>query len=213
MNTQRWLVVGIVGGIVAILATRPLWAQALQGETPEDLEATEAVAPTPVPFVTPTPGELDEPAADEIPLVPTPLALESTPEAMMEEDGTTTEEVEPSGPFILARGDFAQLDDIHGGEGTATIYQAPDGKLFVRLDPFSVTDAPDLRVALSSHPAPRVQTDLVTVTGFLDLGPLQSNKGAQNYDIPQTVRLEQFQSVVVYDRQFNIIFTTATLER
>lgn len=212
MNTQRWLVVGVVGGIVALIATRPLWVQAFQSDETEDTEVTTA-SPTPAPFVTTTPDEGDD-AAGEAPLIPT--RLNTMPEAM-EESGAMMEEAagtpQPTGPFILARGDFAELDDIHGGEGTATIYQAPDGKLFVRLEPFSVTDAPDLRVALSSHPAPRAQTDLVTAGGFLDLGPLQSNKGAQNYDIPQTVRIEQFQSVVVYDRRFNIIFTTATLER
>jgi hypothetical protein len=116
------------------------------------------------------------------------------------------------GPFILARGNFVEIDALHGGQGTATIYQAPDSTRFVRLEPFSVTDAPDLRVALAANPAPRMPADL-TSAGFIDLGQLESNKGAQNFDIPLNVRLEQFESVVVYDKQFNIIFTTATLER
>jgi hypothetical protein len=116
------------------------------------------------------------------------------------------------GPFILARGNFVQIDSLHGGEGTATIYQAPDSTRFVRLEPFSVTDAPDLRVALAANPAPRMPADL-TSSGFIDLGQLESNKGPQNFDIPLNVRLEQFESVVIYDKQFNIIFTTATLER
>jgi hypothetical protein len=212
MNTQRWLALVIVGGIVALIVTRPLWLPADgEAEDTEEAETAERTAPRPAPRATAILEDDTEVALPQAP--PTADAMdemEMMDEEMMEEDAASSGS---TAPFILARGDFVQLDAIHGGDGSATVYQAPDGTLFVRLEPFSVTDAPDLRVALSSHPAPRTQDDLQTTGGFLDLGPLQSNQGAQNYDIPLTVRLEQFQSVVVYDRQFNIIFTTATLER
>jgi hypothetical protein len=213
MNTQRWLVVLVVGSIAAVFATRRLWlpspeAEEAVGEADEDEEAMAEPLPTPAPFT----------EADES-ITPSPEAPQSglimEEEAMMDEGEMMEETVLQGGggPFILAAGSFVEIDALHGGEGAATIYQAPDGNRFVRLEPFSVTDAPDLRVALSSSPAPRTQNDLTASSGFLDLGALESTQGAQNYDIPLNVRLEQFESVVIYDRQFNIIFTTATLER
>ena len=207
MNTQRWMALAVVVGIAAIVVTLPLLTQSLQqGETAGDTEAIDEPLPTPAPFVTPTQAP---PEGVEAVASPRPLATQAE---VMEEMAEETPVVS-SAPFILARGNFVQIDAMHGGEGTATIYQAPDATRFVRLDPFSVTDAPDLRVALSSHPAPRTQADLASSGGYVDLGALESNKGSQNYDIPVNVRLEQFESVVIFDKQFNIIFTTATLER
>lgn len=211
MNTQRWLVVLVVGSIVTIFATRPLWLPVPGDEVTEEEDEAEAAAellPTPAPFT-----EADDAGSEA---GETSLPEASQTESMMEEGGEMMEEPAQQGdggPFILAMGTFVEIDALHGGEGVATIYQAPDGSRFVRLEPFSVTDAPDLRVALSSSPAPRTQNDLTASSGFLDLGALESTQGAQNYDIPLNVRLEQFESVVIYDRQFNIIFTTATLER
>lgn len=206
MNTQRWLALAVVVGIATIIATLPLLRQSLQGETVGDAGAVDEPVTTPAPFVTPTQAL---PQEVEVEAPPQPLAAEAE---AMEEMAEAMPEVS-SGPFILARGSFVQIDAMHGGEGSATIYQSPDAARFLRLDPFSVTDAPDLRVVLSGHPAPLTPADLASSGGYVDLGPLQSNTGPQNYDIPLTVRLEQFESVVIYDKKFNIIFTTATLER
>ena len=214
MNTQRWLVLLVVGSIAAAIATRPLWLPALSGEPiaeeETDVENPDEPRPTPAPLPTPN-GTA--PQAGELMAAEGEAMMEEG--AMMEDTSATAETAldGAGGPFILAMGDFTQIDALHSGEGMATIYQAPDGSRFVRLEPFKVTDAPDLRVALSSNPAPRTQDDLATASGFLDLGALESTQGAQNYDIPLNVRLEQFESVVIYDNQFNIIFTTAMLER
>jgi len=205
MNTQRWLALTVVGSIVAIIATRSLWSQSLQGDPGAEEQPAEEAVPTP--FSQATPAPLSPTDAGPRPTLDLPAIGEESMDAMPEATPDFS-----GGPFILARGNFVQIDALHGGEGTATIYQAPDSTRFVRLDPFSVTDSPDLRVALAANPAPRMPADL-TSSGFIDLGQLESNTGPQNIDIPLNVRLEQFESVVIYDKQFNIIFTTATLQR
>lgn len=213
MNTQRWLALAIVGSIVAAILTRPLWVASLRGDGEDDTAATEATqTPTPASLPVGTPDATLAAVAAIAPTIEAAAMMAEGDDAMM--DAMDEAPVE-SGPFILARGEFVEIDTMHRGEGTATIYQAPDSSRFVHLEPFEVTDSPDLHVLLATNPAPRTQADLSTTDSFIDLGPLRSRETdeEQNYQIPANVRLEQFESVVIYDRTFNIVFTTATLER
>lgn len=73
-----------------------------------------------------------------------PLVSRTTiDEAPPRADGTTTP---------LASGAFTRVDALHAGEGVAAISRDADGQLVLRLEGFSVTNGPDLFVALSGHP-------------------------------------------------------------
>jgi hypothetical protein len=111
-------------------------------------------------------------------------------------------------PLVVLRGDFKDADSFHKGSGKATVYQLPDGSHVLRLEEFSVTNGPDLRVLLASHPAP---TDRAELGDYLELGSLKGNMGNQNYEIPASAELSQFKSVVIYCKPFHVVFSTATL--
>jgi len=116
----------------------------------------------------------------------------------------------PTGAAALRSGQFNAIDGLHKGEGTAAIYRQPDGGFVLRLDPFQVTNGPDLYVYLSRYPAPTDSAQLHQA-GAVEVARLKGNIGSQNYELPANVDLSQFRSVVIYCKQFNVVFSTAAL--
>lgn len=131
-------------------------------------------------------------------------------EMVVAADAADVEEVEemPAGePTALASGPFAGVDDFHMGEGTATIYTIDGGTAVLRLEDFSVTNGPDLRVYL----APLVDGQPVITPEAVNLGQLKGNVGNQNYDIPADFDINQPLGVVIYCQPFSVTFATAPL--
>ena len=128
-----------------------------------------------------------------------------------------TERPEPGPIFVqadavpLLTGEFRDADDFHKGSGRATLYRLEDGRLFLRLENFTVTNGPDLHVILSSHPDPADQEE-VNSGAYLDLGNLKGNVGNQNYEVPVDADLSSVQSVVIYCKPFHVVFSKASLE-
>jgi hypothetical protein len=131
-----------------------------------------------------------------------------TPGVSKAEDTDTG--VSGDAPVALSTGSFTEVDDIHKGSGTATIYTLLDGKRVLRFEDFQVTNGPDLFVYLSAHAQPRSAGELHG-EGDFDLGRLKGNVGSQNYELPADLDLSKFKSVVIYCKQFSVVFSTATL--
>jgi len=110
----------------------------------------------------------------------------------------------------LSTGEFVDADAFHQGSGTAQIVQMADGGLQVQLSNFEVTNGPDLKVYISSHPNPTSASD-VTGAEILNLGELKGNVGDQAYDLPEGVDLASLGSVVIWCEQFGVLFATAAL--
>ena len=111
----------------------------------------------------------------------------------------------------LKSGSFRDADSFHRGSGLAFIYRTPDGGHLLRLEDFSVTNGPQLHVMLSPHTDPTRGSEVRT-TGYVDLGRLKGNKGAQNYEIPDSTDLAVQGSVVIYCKPFSVVFSVATLQ-
>ncbi len=109
---------------------------------------------------------------------------------------------------VLTTGRFHRVS--HDTSGVATIHQLSDGKRLVRLTAFETSNGPDVRIYLV---AANDATDNETVTraGFVDLGAMKGNKGDQNYDLPTSIDLSQYQSVTIWCRRFGVNFATAPL--
>jgi hypothetical protein len=114
--------------------------------------------------------------------------------------------------LIVAEGEFVHIDAIHQGQGTATIYQMPDNSKILRFEDFTVTNGPDLRVVLSLSEEPKTPEEVELNDLDLELGRLRGTVGNQNYEIAPEVDISQYNSVVIYCRAFNVVFSTATLE-
>lgn len=109
----------------------------------------------------------------------------------------------------VARGTFNEIDAIHKGRGQAIVSRAPDGRLVVRLEDFSVTNGPDLHVFLSRHAAPN--GDAQVKDGVL-LGKLKAAEGAFAYETEAPLDPAEFKSVVIHCVAFRTIFSVAALQ-
>jgi len=102
----------------------------------------------------------------------------------------------------LSMGTFIEIDAVHKGEGSATIFELPDGTNLLRFENFRVTNGPDLHVYLSTSDS---------VTDAIDLGQLKGNVGNQNYEIPADFDVSSAQTVIIYCVPFSVVFSTAAL--
>ncbi len=128
------------------------------------------------------------------------------PDAEVMEEPMTGMEIETT---VLGKGEFGQIDPVHGASGTATIYELPDGQRIVRLEDFSSTNGPELHVILTTGTAMETFAD---VGEYIDLGLLKGNVGNQNYEIPAELDLTPIKSIVIYCRPFHVVFSVADLE-
>ncbi len=113
-------------------------------------------------------------------------------------------------PVTVKRGMFRDADGFHRGEGSATLYRLADGSHTLRFEDFRVTNGPDLRVLLVAHPDPGGRSD-VRDSANVELDRLKGNVGNQNYPLPPDVSPDDYESVVIYCRPFQVVFSVAPL--
>lgn len=113
-------------------------------------------------------------------------------------------------PAVVKRGMFRDADGFHRGEGSATLYRLADGSHTLRFEDFRVTNGPDLRVLLVAHPDPGGRSD-VRDNANVELDRLKGNVGNQNYPLPPDVSPDDYESVVIYCRPFQVVFSVAPL--
>ncbi len=146
--------------------------------------ATAALTPTPaVPAATAAPTPT--PAAPAAAATPTPTAT----------------------PSLLAlTGEFVGADDFHFGRGRAILLETAPGRHVLRFEGFSVRNGPDLYVYLSPDPSGYAD-------GAIELGRLRATDGDFNTAIPAGVDVSQARSVVIWCREFAVLFAVAPLAR
>lgn len=107
-------------------------------------------------------------------------------------------------PTASARsGNFMDLNG-YSARGVATL-EEENGRLVLNFaSDFRISNGPGLYVYLSS--------DDRDVSGGVELGRLTSNQGAQSYQVPEDVSIDQFDYVVVFCVPFRASFGAARLE-
>jgi hypothetical protein len=116
-----------------------------------------------------------------------------------------------NGPVVSAEGDFTRIDPIRWAAGKATIYTLADNNKVLRFENFSMVNGPDLRVILSANSQPTTIEEMMLNNLDLDLGALQGTLGSQNYNIPSSINIADYRSVVIFSRTLNLIYTVAPL--
>ncbi|HSD04393.1 MAG TPA: DM13 domain-containing protein [Nitrosopumilaceae archaeon] len=99
-------------------------------------------------------------------------------------------------------GTFVGVDAVHDAKGMAKIITLDDGSDVLRLEDFRSTNGPDLYVYLATDE---------TASDFVNLGRLKANIGNQNYNIPEGTDLSKYDSVLVWCKQFSVLFGKAEL--
>jgi hypothetical protein len=148
----------------------------------EPAPVVAAVEPSPLPTAAPTEQPSARPTATPRP-TPTPT---------------------PTPPPVALAGSFAGADDFHFGRGTARLLETAPGVFVVRLEDFEVRNGPDLYVYLSPDGSGYAET-------ALELGRLKADRGNQNYDVPPGLDPATAASVVIWCKQFSVLFAVAPL--
>ena len=91
----------------------------------------------------------------------------------------------------------------HEASGTVTLLSAGERR-YLRLESdFSVTNGPDLFIGFGT----KEKVDEATL-----FSRLKANAGGQNYEIPPTVDVDNYDTVYIYCRAFSTDFAVATFE-
>lgn len=145
-----------------------------------------------------------------ISISPTQVATAVTSAEGISVQAAATSVVTNIEPIAVSAGKFRDGDSFHKGTGDVSLYSLADGSFILRFENFNVTNGPDLHVYLVKAVDP-VTTDDVNSRGYLDIGSLKGNQGAQNYTIPAGTDISQYNSVVIYCQPFHVVFSVAPL--
>lgn len=203
---RNQIIIAAVAVVVLIAVTFPLWRPLFVNEVvDEDFPFAQM-------------SEQDQTAFNALPAEQQEMILAmndenpemaaANAEAIIQPDTEMADDMPAEEPTVLSSGTFNEIDVVHRGEGSATIYELPDGSNVLRLEDFRVTNGPQLHVLLSPAADPRNSAE---VGDYVDLGELRGNVGNQNYDIPADVDLSEYESVVIYCLPFRVVFSVATL--
>ncbi len=90
----------------------------------------------------------------------------------------------------------------HPTTGTAKIYEDADGKKTLVFENFKTDAGPDLRIYIAKDKA---------LSGFIELSTKVEN-GNKSYAIPSTVDVSQQNFVLIWCKQFSVLFGHAELK-
>ena len=188
--------------------TPEMMAGAIESMTPEmQAEVAETMAEA-VPGM--TPEMVAEAMESMTPEMMAGVMQNMSPEMMAQMAAMMPEMMAASGPTAVKQGMFRDADSFHKGEGSATLYALPDGSHVLRFEDFRVTNGPDLRVLLASHPDPMSRGN-VHSGEYVELAKLKGNIGNQNYPLPEGLSPDDYNSVIIYCKPFQVIFSVAPL--
>jgi Electron transfer DM13 len=93
-------------------------------------------------------------------------------------------------------------DGFHNAEGLAKIIPLGNESTILRLENFKSTNGPNVHVYLSTDK---------TASNFIDLGRLKANNGNQNYYIANGTDFAKYHTVLIWCKDFSVLFGSAEL--
>jgi hypothetical protein len=94
-------------------------------------------------------------------------------------------------------------DGFHNAQGLAKVIPIGDGNSVLRLENFKSTNGPNVHLYLSTDKA---------ASNFIDLGRLKANNGNQNYNIPDRTDISKYDMVLIWCKDFSVLFGSAELK-
>lgn len=103
--------------------------------------------------------------------------------------------------------DASPYRDLWEAEGEITVWQFPAEDKLIWIQDLVVTNGPDLHIGLSVNPVPLSFENMGE--NYFDLGALQGNSGNQGYLLGGDVDFEIYNSVVIFDETYRVVFAVA----
>ena len=91
----------------------------------------------------------------------------------------------------------------HPASGTVRVIEV-DGKSYIRYENFKTINGPDLYIYLAKD---------LDAKEYVNLGTLRATEGNVNYEIPQSVNIAEYQYVMVWCKQFGVLFNYADISK
>ncbi len=104
---------------------------------------------------------------------------------------------------VVKTGEFVGFDKIHTGSGKVSLIQTAEGYVVRFEDDFAVANGPDLYVGFGKDGEYQKGTEL---------GTLKGNIGSQNYVVPESISLDEYNEVWVWCKAFSVGFAKAKLD-
>jgi len=102
-------------------------------------------------------------------------------------------------PRVITSSNF--IASKHDVKGSVVLIEH-DSDRILRFEDFETVNGPNLHIYLASDQS---------AEDFVDLGPIKATKGNVNYEIPEDVDLEKYNTVLVYCVPFKVVFSLAEL--
>lgn len=128
------------------------------------------------------------------------LETNSTTNPMVNNMTTTTGTFNPTGQTLVLQGNFESA--VHATSGVVKIYEDKDKKRTLVFENFKTDAGPDLRIYLAED---RSVTNFIQITDKVQNGNL-------SLTIPTNADLKKQNHVLIWCRQFSVLFGFATLK-
>jgi hypothetical protein len=188
-----------VGAPAAWYLGSPLF---IRVELNEAAPVAVASTPTPAPTFDGPAANAAVPGASRAPIATLVPAVAPSPDPTP--DPTPAPTATPFAARTLAVGDFKGADSFHFGRGSASLIEAEPGVVTLRFESFSVRNGPDLHVYVSPSASGYTRS-------AVELGRLKATDGSFNYTLPPDLDLSGARSIVIWCKQFAVLFATAPL--
>ena len=124
----------------------------------------------------------------------------SPPTTSTPDNATPAAEGTLSGAFIAVEKNTSGQVTLGEANGQAYLEFSSD---------FQTSNGPDLHVLLDIASTPPAAYQ--NIASYVELGPLESERGSQRYNIPETVDVNDYQSVVIWCQAFDMVYGYAPL--
>lgn len=118
-----------------------------------------------------------------------------------DEPAPINQPIDPTGQTLTLQGGF--MSSAHTTSGSAKIY-TKDAVKTLAFETFKTDNGPDLRIYLAKD---------LAASSFIDLGVLKSTSGNFTYGVSDNVNLSEYKYVLVWCRQFSVLFGYAELKQ
>lgn len=110
---------------------------------------------------------------------------------------------------VVARGDIYSMD--RRGEGKMAVYRLADGSMMLRLEDFYISPNVDLEIDVSALERPKTTEDFDSAP-YEQIALMPVTTGSTNYEIPRSIDLQEWGSIVIWCEPLHIAYAAATLE-
>jgi len=115
------------------------------------------------------------------------------PDIIMNESPLDSSLMEKRASFV------ASAHDVMG----EALYIESSDKKYIRFENFETINGPDLHVYLSKD---------TNADNYYDLGKIKATKGSVNYEVPESVNVDDYNYVLVWCEPFRVLFSYAKFE-